>query len=245
MQLSVSSGSDGILQRATFLTFGDSSSHIITYPLADMVASANRWVHKVATWIWAASGTWEFDDSNQSTLPVAYATMVDGQEDYSLPATTLQIKEVEILSSDGVSWSKLRQVDKSEITEAWSEFERTKGFPYCYDIDGFSLILKPAPDETMVTVANGLRIYLAREIVEFSTPATYTTADTTQPGFDELFHDIICQGIAHDYLDAHGDPRADRIFQKIEVAHNDLNIHYGMKNKDNKIRISPRQERYD
>lgn len=242
MQLSVSSGKYGILQRANFLTFGDSLDHTTDYPLADMVASANRWAQNVAVRIWRASGTWEWDDANQTDLPIITTTLVAGQQDYSLPTTALSIERVEVKDSSG-NYNKLQQIDQSEVSIALSELEETNGMPIFYDIIGNSLFLYPAPAAASVTTTAGLKLVVTREVTTFTVPASYTTADTTQPGFDEMWHDIICYGIAHDYLDVNGpEDRATRYFQKINMSLAELEAHYGIKNRDKRVAFKPRRE---
>lgn len=237
MQLSTASGLGGILQRATFLTFGDSATHVTDYPLVDMVGSANRWVQNVAVKIWRASGTWQFDDANQTDLPIITTTLVAAQQDYALPATALSIERVEVKDSAG-DYQKLTQIDQSEVGIALTELEATNGMPKYYDIVGNSLFLYPAPAAASVTTTAGLKVHVTREATAFSVPASYTTADTTQPGFDEMWHDIICYGIAHDYLDVNGpEDRATRYYQKIQQMFLDLEAHYGIKNRDKKVRV--------
>jgi len=244
MQLSVSSGKNGILQRATFLAFGDSTDHTTAFPLADMVVSANRWTHKIATWIWQASGTWQFDDKNKTDLPIATTTLVDAQQDYSLPATAIGIDRVEVLDSSG-NYVKLRPMDQSEVDVALSEHKETDGLPSQYDIVGNSLFLYPAPSSSQVTTAAGLKIHFRREMDEYSTPASYTTADTTQPGFDEDYHEMVCLGIALDWCIANGpEDRADRLENRMSLYRLDLNNHYGDKNKDNRVAIKPKIQDY-
>lgn len=246
MQLSVSSGKNGILQRATFLAFGDSTDHTASWPLADMIASANQMVHKIATRIIQASGTWQFDDSNQTDLPVATTTLVNDQEDYSLPTTAIEVTRIEVKDINGI-WSKLTQIDQSEVPGSLTEFMKTSGVPTHYDITGNSVILYPAPDTAQVTASAGLKIFYARESTTFTVPASYTTADTTQPGFSESFHDTVAKGIAYDWCLSNGpDDRATRLRQEIEIDLGDLKSQIGMKNKDKKvgIRVRPRTGQY-
>ena len=246
MQLSVSSGKNGLIQRATFLAFGTSTDHTSDWPLADVVVSLNRWYHRAATWLWQSSGTWEFDDSNQTTANFATATLVGGQQDYALPTTAFAITRVEVLDASG-NYQQLRQIDQTEVRGvALSEYYETDGLPIYYDVSGASLHLYPAPAAADVTTALGLKIYVAREISEFSTPASYTTADTTQPGFEELFHEILCFGAAYDWCITNGpQERAQAYRAEIEAMKQDMFKHQGMKNKDKKVSIQPRMESYN
>ena len=246
MQLSVSSGKNGLIQRATFLAFGTSTDHTSDWPLADVVVSINRWYHRAATWIWQASGTWEFDDANQTDLPIGTTTLVPSQQDYSLPATAFKLERVEVKDASG-NYRLLRQIDKTEIRgAALTEYQETEGLPVEYDIIGNSLFLYPKPASGSVTLAAGLKIYIAREVSEFSAPASYTTADTTQPGFDELFHELLCFGPAYDWCITNGpQERAQAYRAEIEAMKQDLFKHYGLKNADKKVGIRPRMERYN
>lgn len=245
MDLSVASGKHGILQRATFLAFGSSTDHSTDYPLADMVASANRWVQRVAIWLEKASGIWDIDDQNQTDLPVATADLVAAQQDYGLPSTLIKLKRVEVKDSSG-NFQKLQQIDETEIGVALSEFEKTNGMPKYYRVEGNSIFLYPAPAAASVTTTAGLKIYYNREYTTFTVPASYTTADTTQPGFEDTFHDVIPLGIAYDWCLTNGPAdRAKALRQEIELLKLDLNSHYSLKNEERRPRISPSHEGYE
>ena len=109
MQLSVSSGKESLISRTYFLAFGDSLDHSTDYPLADVVACLNRYLGRVGRWIWMASGTWEFDDSNQTTLPEATTTLVANQTAYSLPTNINELHRVEVMDADG-NYQLLKQL---------------------------------------------------------------------------------------------------------------------------------------
>lgn len=244
MQLSASSGKNSLIARAYFLAFGDSLDHSTDWPLADVVVSINRWMHRTARFIWMASGTWEFDDSNQTTLPVATTTLVADQGDYTLPTTIMELQKVAILDAHG-DYIEIEQIDLSELPVDFNELNGTSGMPKYYDVRGASLILTPKPATGSVTMAAGLKISVSRESVEFSVPSTYTTADTTEPGFVEDFHDILSYGAAYDWCSVNGpDDRATRYRNEIEAIHLNLSQFYGARNKDKKVGISPRREDY-
>lgn len=246
MQLSVNSGKNSLIAQTYFRVFGDSLDHSSDFPLTDVTTSLNRWNHRVGVWIWKASGTWEFDDKNQTDLPIATTTLVANQQDYSLPTTVLTITRVEVLDASG-NYQKLEQVDQSELSDiALSEYEENAGLPIKYDIMANSLILYPKPAAGSVTLAAGLKIYFAREGTEFTTPATYTTADTTQPGFDEGFHDILPLGAAFDWCSVNGPQDLASTYRtEIEVMRKDLEAHYGRRNMEKQPKVQPRIERYD
>lgn len=243
MQLSVSPPSKyGIIQRATFLTFGDSTNHTADFPLADMIASANRWVAAIATQIIKASSTVQYQDPNQSTSPIYTTNLVDDQRNYDIPTTALQIWRVQVLDSSG-NWVKLKPVDQSEIRVAYEEYRETKGLPVEYDIFNNDVYLLPAPSSSQTTLTNGLRMYFTNETGVFSIPDTYSTADTTEPGFDEDFHDLVCFGIAHDYWIANDDDKKAQYYLAfITAGFENIWERYANKNKGQLDRIVPRRE---
>lgn len=245
MQLINGTSKNALIPRTYFLTFGDSLDHSTDYPLADLVNSLNQWMHTVGLWIWSASGTWEFDDSNYTTLPISTTDMTDGQEDYALPTNIIQIEQVEVMDNAG-NWKKIDPIEKDEVREAFSQFENTPAFPRYYDIVANSIILKPAPSASLVTLAGGLKVYLTRLVNEFSVPASYTSVDTTIPGFSTTLHDILCLGASYDYLQANEQfAKANQYLSKINLMHADLNQLYGGRDKDNKTSIKRRVESFN
>ena len=208
MQLSDPTYHQGIIQQAYFYTFGDTLDHSGDYPLIDVVAQANIWLANVGIALWKVSKIWEWDDANQSTLSIATTNLVYNQSDYSLPTTILHVMSASVLDVGG-NWQLLTQIDPHEIEKEtgidFDYYQSTAGFPSEYALYDNSVILKPAPDNGVsVTLAAGLKLFVSRSVTTFSAPASYTTADTTVPGFDSSFHDIIPLGIAAKYLLANG-----------------------------------------
>lgn len=245
MQWSTSSGKDGIIQRATFLAFGDSNDHTASWPLADMTSSGNRAVQKISLKIWAANSMWEIDDLNQTDLPSALTTLVNAQNDYSLPTGIFKVERVEVLDN-GSNWHVLVPRELREIPQAIPMYFQTAGLPKEYWIKGNSLWLFPAPDNGLsVTLASGLRIYFTRKFTTFSVPASYTTADTTNPGFDEQFHDTVAKIMAQDWCLVNGPAdRLKNISDSITADFLDLQQHYGVKWRDKRTSVKPTREIY-
>ena len=93
------------------------------------------------TEIWKATGEWDFDDSNQTTLPVATTTLVGGQHDYTIPTTGRKVERIEVKDTNG-NWTQVEEIDKSEFHgQAMTEFESTNGLPRYYDMVGNSIYL--------------------------------------------------------------------------------------------------------
>lgn len=250
MQFSDTSTKQGILERITFLTGMDTTA----YATADRTREINRWYQRVVALIFKAHGEWEFDDTDKTDHPQATAALVNGQEDYELPKslstnpTTLQggstaggilkILRVEVLDVNGL-WVKLEQFDQADLGVALDEWQKTDGLPRFYDVRGNSLFLKPAPATGYVTMSAGLKIYFSREAYMF------LAGDTTrEPGFAELFHDILPLGASHSWFVKTGNfDRATAMKNEIKEMEEELMNFYGQRNKGRKARVVPRKVR--
>jgi len=243
LQFSDTTNKKGIVQDIDFLVGTDSTS----YPLADKARNVNQWYYKVIGWILESSGTWEWDDSNYTDFPIATATLVDGQEDYTLPhaaasssnaSTFLKLIGISVKNSGG-NWKKLRNIDESQLpNQDLEELFKTAGLPRFYKVIGNSVKLLPAPDSNNVTLSSGLKVYFQRTMDEF------TASDTTQePGFPRTFHRILSLGGAYDYAVAKGLKNVNSLRAEIEQLKQQLQEYYGHINKDIKIRIMPREIR--
>lgn len=212
MKFSASDGSS-IVEDIRWLTGTDSTS----FPIADITRLVNRWYHRVSVWLWQASKDWDFDDSNKTDLPIATTTLVANQKDYTLPTTAFSVKRVEVKDNNG-DWHIVEPIDQTEVTSlALDEYYSTSGLPKKYDIIGRSLFLYPAPAAANVTLTNGLKIYVSREVDEFA-----TTDTTKEPGFDEMFHRLLSLGAAYDFFVQSGDSRATTIRTEIELMKKEM-----------------------
>lgn len=173
------------------------ASETVTLPLAEFFRSANEWNRKVNTWIYQVHGAWKYDDNNYSTFPTATTTLVNNQQDYSLPSSALKIERVEVMNSSG-DYYVLEPVTKEWIKDqAVSEFYETAGAPVYYSMEANSIFLYPKPATGSVTLAAGLKIYFNRSVNPFTITETSTT-----PGFAENFHRILSIGAALDYANS-------------------------------------------
>ena len=205
------------------------------FPLTEFTRNTNNWSRKADSWIWQATGTWEFDDSKWTSLPIATATIVDEQQDYEIPSTARKIDRVEVLDTNS-NYQLVTPIDKSQITTAaMSEFYETPGFPKYYDLIGRSLFLYPKPSTNNVTAAAGLKMYVSRDIDEFA-----VTDTSTEPGFDNHFHRIVSLGSAYDYCLANGiEDRQKQIKVEIEQIKTEMHEFYGARHRDFRPRILP------
>lgn len=179
-----------------------------------------------------SDGRWEWDDDNQTDLPIATTALTTDQQDYSLAVTHLSVKRIEILNaSTGSTWIELTPFDQSELRgQSITEFMESAGIPTYYDKIGNSIFLYPPPDYTR---AAGLKVYFQRP------PALYTSAEVTTgtkvPGFNSLYHDLISFHAAHDYALANGLPNANQLMASIIQKEEALVSDYQMRNKDEQL----------
>lgn len=240
MQFSDTTNSNGLLQDVNFLVGTDSTS----YPNADKTRNINQWYYKTIAWILESDSNWEWDDTNYGNFPRATATLVADQQDYALPqaaatgsndTTFLKLLRVEVLDAGSI-WQKLTTIDDLQINVALGEFFKTSGLPKYYRVWANSIFLYPAPSSAATTLSSGLRIYFQRTMDEF------VATDTTQlPGFAVNFHRILSLGAAFDYAISKGLQQANSLRTEIEQYKKDLQIFYGQKNREQRIRIRPDQ----
>lgn len=191
--------------------------------------------------IWKASGDWQFDDRNQTTLPTATTTLVADQQDYELPSSAQKLERVEIMDNNG-NYYPLVPIDEANVpTIGMSEFYETAGAPLYYDIKGRSIILYPKPGTGYVTLAAGLKIYVARDIVLFN-----STATTQEPGFAVNFHRLLPLGACIDYAVGKSmDGIAKNCIYLYQETEKDLEQFYSRRHKNpDKVTINPKRENY-
>lgn len=202
--------------------------------LADFTRRVNVRYSRIDHIIFESHGTWEYDDSNKTDLPIATTDIVNEQQDYELPDEALQLDKIEIKDTDG-NWSKLSPIDKSMITEAMSEFYETPGISLYYDLVGHSVMLYPKPSTNDTAVGNALKAYFTRA----STSFTYTDT-STEPGFAQSFHPMLPIGAALDYAISYemwnkvNQLRAE--WNSLEAG---LRKHYGHRHRELPPRIIP------
>jgi hypothetical protein len=202
-----------------------------TYPDADKIRNVNIAYQNVATEIWRSADGWQYDDSNASTLPRAYTTLVHNQQDYTIPSTAQFIQRLEIKDSAG-NWVKLKPLDAADISTSILEYQETPDIPLYYDLVGRSLLLYPAPASGSVTLASGMAVWVDRDVTEFA-----TTASTETPGFATAFHRILSYAAAIDFVQ--DKTEKDRlVVMKTNLENNMKNL-YSRRNVERPARVKP------
>jgi len=159
-----------------------------SYPAAAMLRRINAAYEKIIGRIMCQDGNWEFDDTNYTDFPRATTTMVAGQHDYTFDTSHLAIESIQVKDNEGL-WHFLSPISKDEMGMPTEEFEKTDGLPWCYDKDGQSVLIYPAPSAAKTTLVAGLKVHF-RRTADLFTSAQVTTG-TKVPGFASPFHMII------------------------------------------------------
>lgn len=215
-----------------------------TYTTADITVSANSALERITHLIREAEGRWQWDDSNNTDFPFATTDLVttlgSEQQDYGLGSTHYRIERVEIKDADG-NWHKLQSLDTSDVyDQSLTDFLKTAGLPQYYDKVGNSILLYPKPLDTAVTATAGLKVFYQRG------PSYFTTSDTTKtPGFNTLFHRLIPFWCAYDLMFLNKVDVANTLRAEISQMEQNLQDYYSLRDRDEKIKLSPRQYNFN
>jgi len=232
--------------RIHFLTGTDINS----FPNADLNHAVGEGTKRVSTLINRYRTGWQYDDENYTDLPIDEADLVSGQQDYNLKTEHITVDRVDILSENGDALN-LTQIDqqllKRDRKVALDNYKSTDGTPDEYDIMGNSIFLYPAPNYAKT---KGLIVYFTRPPLLFDyTDDTFSTAQNPQlasaqgsstsvPGFNQLFHDLIPLWASFDYLQFRKPEKAQSILIRIQTMERELEESYGLRNRDERQRIS-------
>lgn len=226
-----------LVSDTTYWVAGDSTK-TIDFTSADICRSINEYYNEVVSLILKADGKWEWDDNNQTTLPISTTNIVSAQNDYEISsATFLDIIRVEIKDSNG-NWSQLNPISyEDRMGESMTELSESTGTPQFYDKVGNSVILYPTPNYSSTA---GLKVYFRRP------PSYFLTTDTTKtPGFNPLYHRYLSIGAAIDYCTVNSmSDRLSVLIPKLNQMKSDIISAYSNRNKDVRMRLSTYKEEY-
>lgn len=196
------------------------------FPTATRVIYANASQEEVTGEIIKADGRWQWDDTNQTTLPIGTADLVSGQQDYGFESSFLEILRVSAQDASG-TFHKLKAIDEQDVDIALSEYQSANGQPKEYDKIGDSVFLYPIPS---YNATDGLKVHFQRSVVKIA------SFDSTTPGF-ALNHIVIAYMIAIPYCAKY---KRDRVagFEREKLRLMDTIIkHYSRRAKDDKPRL--------
>lgn len=207
------------------------------YPVADITrrvnAALDRFVYLAAT----ANGTWQFDDSlNTSDLPIGVTNLLSGQQDYSFASEVLLVEKVFAKDATGV-WNELTPTDVNRDSRTTAQDIYTTmspGTPTHYEKLGNSLLLSPVPNYNQ---SSGLKVVFQRG------PNYFEPDDTTKrPGIPTIFHNYLPRYAALLFL-VEEDKAAQRGIAGL-IANDERMIqnYYAFRGKDVRPRLTISQE---
>jgi hypothetical protein len=208
-----------------------SKTNSTSYPIADLTDDVNVALDHVVSLIMQVDGRWQFDDENQTDLPIATTDIVAGQQDYSLLVAHLEVTRVEMLGPDG-KWHLLTPSDQTDVHDrALSEIATDGRIPRSYDKIANSIILDRAPTFSQ---PGGLKVWFKRG------PSYFVSSDTTKtPGYNPLYHDLLVLWPVYEKLSDNELDGADRVMVQIEGKEAALTASYSRRSKE-PIRVTPR-----
>src|SRR5260221_10947959 len=137
-----------------------------------------------------ASGTWQFDDSNQTDYPIITTNLISGRRDYSFVTDgsgnlILDIYKVMVADTNGV-FKEISPVDQQSAdsvqtnVDSFIDGKNTSGIPTRYDKTANGIFLDLIPNYNST---EGLKVFINRE------PSYFISSDTTKsPGVPGIFH---------------------------------------------------------
>lgn len=188
--------------------------------------------HQTVVLIQGADGLWEFDDSNNTTQPIARADLVKDQREYTIDDSMIAVDRVEAKRPDGTV-ERLHWIDLSQINVALEEYEDTSGDPKEYDKRGRTLWIFPASDQN---VTKGLIMHGRRHANIFDPSDT-----TKEPGFASAFHSVLALKAALPYVQKYKKDRVKVLEHEIAKMDAKIEEFYSRRNRDLPKRLEPKR----
>lgn len=184
-----------------------------------------------------SSGTWQWDDSNQTDYPTISTSLVANQRDYSFTTDgsgniILDIYRVFILpSATSGTYKEIFPVDvqTERNTEGFTNGLNTTGSPIVYDKTGNAIFLDPIPG---YSASMGIKVYINREASYFA----YT--DTTKKaGIPGIFHEYLYLKSAQDYARRNTLTNQNKIEEQVVRMEEKIVSYFSLRPKDERPRM--------
>jgi hypothetical protein len=213
----------------------EANTNSTAYPIADLTRHANQALDEMVSIAISSNGTWQFDDSNNTDLPIGTTALVSGQADYTFDNEYLMIEQIRVKDSNG-NWSDLTPVDRNneEMKAEILSLETTSGLPIYYDKFGESIYLYPKPNYSQ---SASLKAFFQRKASYFS-----TTDTTKEPGFPKHLHKYVPLYCAFSFASAKGLAKKNDLYQRLQVEAQRIKDHFGRREKDIKRRLQTTQQ---
>jgi hypothetical protein len=186
------SNKDGLIEICERLChLGDTGISGDAVLLKQFTSAINDAYDEVLPYVFASEQRFQFDDNNNTTLPIATTNLVSGQRDYgfttdSAGRSVLSIDKIAIKQDATTSdYVIIGQTDASDrgSRRIVEDNSTNTGIPTRYDLLGGSILLDPEPNYSATA---GIKIWYSR------TPDYFLSSDTTQtPGIPDMFHQLL------------------------------------------------------
>lgn len=198
----------------------------LSFDITEFTRSANFALDAVLRKIYRTDGRFQYDDRNNTDLPIATTDLVAGEDHIPLEDKHLKIERFRIKDKQG-NWKTLKPIDRREASD--DQLNET-GEPEYYDKLGNNAFLIPAPD---YSVEGGAELQFQRGSNYF------TVSDTTkEPGFPSLFHRYISLFPARDHVLANTIPnKLQAIDVEIQRLDKELLEFFADRDRDDKPRF--------
>jgi hypothetical protein len=229
MQFSNSTTEAGIIQEIDRIC-GSTDN---TYTLKAKTARVNQALDRFVTLALQSDGEWQWDDYNQTDMPIGTTDIVSGQYDYSFAAELLSVTKV-LVADEAGNYTELQQVDQYDWTARNIGQQPTgnSGIPNKYDIVSNSIFLDPVPNYAS---NDGLKVWFKRNAIKF-----VSTDTTAEPGIPSLFHPYLCRYASLPFLIEKKLPQRGDVASQIVVDESAIGDFMANRNKTRKTRVLPR-----
>jgi len=230
MQFSNSTTNLGIVERTRVKCGVDSTQ----WATANITGSCNDCMDFLAGEYIKADRRFQWDDTNQSKLPIGTTNLVSARSDYSFLTDEqgnkiYNLTRIDIKDASG-NWKKLEELDETEETQALDEVV-IAGTPTGYYKIADNIIRLNRLPETSVTA--GLKFYFQRA------PSYFVATDTTkEPGFTSVPHSIFVTWASYDCADTLNLQNVERLFRERELAKQMVVSSFAGRNTDVHRRMS-------
>jgi len=222
-------GGQGIVQDVYFGVSADA----LSYPIADVTRAVNLGLDEVSAIILRADNRWQFDDKNNTTLPIATTDIVASQQDYGFDDDFLEVEKVMIADQNG-NFYELHNIDVNDqgVGSYLENKPENQGLARRYDVIGNSILLDPRPD---YNYADGLKVYFKRK-------ADYFTVNDTikEPGFASEFHKYLSLFAQREYSYAKMLPKTQQLENELFKMTKKIQSYYAKRSGDVRPRVIPR-----
>ena len=212
-----------------------------SYTDAVLLRRVNNALETAVGKIITADGTWQFDDTNYSDLPIGVGNLTSGVNSYSFASEYLAIQEVDILTTGGI-YKRLEAFDPSEAGVSFEEefgistTSTPSGFPTHYDKQGDSIRLNKGPTATDVTLTNGIKVRFKRTADLFT--SAQVTAGTKEPGIASPYHMLLAYMASIPYCMSYKPNRVALFEKKVDEMTKDMISFYAKRELDRRKEVT-------